>query len=380
MKVAETQQELEDCFRLLHDAYVARGYMAAAESGLRLTPFHALPTTTTVCALWDGCVVGTVSIVHEGVFGFALQASFDISALREQPGQIAEVSGLAIHPDFARQGDKILFPLMKFVYLYASRCSDTRHLVIAVHPDDMEFYEALLCFQRLPGGLVQHYPFANGAPAVVAALDLRAAVDWLRRAYGRRKDRKNLYRYLVTPQAQQICLPARRYYTTNDPVLTPAALDYFFNRCSRVFADLDARRRALLWSVYDLPEFHAVLPVLHDVASSPPSTRRHQRFALRCPAEFRLRSEGADRAIVFTVVEVSQSGFQAHSRLGIPTGAEGTVKVELGANESATLDARVMRHHPGENGDFYGFMLKDADDTWLRCVSALETGQVARDL
>ena len=49
VKLAETREELEACFRLLHDAYVASGFMRPDPSGMRVTIYHALPTTTT-CA------------------------------------------------------------------------------------------------------------------------------------------------------------------------------------------------------------------------------------------------------------------------------------------------------------------------------------------
>ena len=64
LKIAETQDELEACFRLLHDAYVASGFMKPDPSGLRVTPYHALPTTTTLCASFDGEVVGTMSLIR----------------------------------------------------------------------------------------------------------------------------------------------------------------------------------------------------------------------------------------------------------------------------------------------------------------------------
>ena len=35
LKIAETQEELEQCFSLLHDAYVGAGFMKPAPSGLR---------------------------------------------------------------------------------------------------------------------------------------------------------------------------------------------------------------------------------------------------------------------------------------------------------------------------------------------------------
>ncbi|MGQ3051456.1 MAG: GNAT family N-acetyltransferase [Roseateles sp.] len=380
LKVAETAEELEDCFRILHDAYVASGFMKPSPSGLRVTIYHALPTTTTLCAKYDGRVVGTMSMIREGVFGFPLQAVFDLSEVRAKQGQIAEISALAVHPDFRKTGGAILFPLMKFMYEYCTEYFDTRHLVIAVNPEKIELYESLLFFERLQENVVDKYDFANGAPAVGATLDLPVAKEIFRRVYGRRKERKNLYQYFVQLRLPNIKLPKRRYFTTNDPVLTPAILDHFFNKRSAVFAELDDRRKALLWSIYDQPEFRAVLPMLSGSATGFHPMRRHHRFSLRCPAELRLRVGGSECAIVITVIEISLSGFQAQSKLSIPVGAEGSAWVELGTQDKAMLDVKVIRHHHGETGEFYGFRLEESDDVWRRAVSALETEHVAGDL
>ena len=91
LKIAETQEELEACFRLLHDAYVSSGFMKPDPSGMRLSIYHALPTTTTLCAKYDGQVVGTISLIRESVFGFPLQSIFDLTRVRQQTGNIAEV-------------------------------------------------------------------------------------------------------------------------------------------------------------------------------------------------------------------------------------------------------------------------------------------------
>src|ERR1035438_10509274 len=49
-KIADTQTELEEAFELLHDSYVKVGFMKAHPSGLRVTIYHALPTTTILVA------------------------------------------------------------------------------------------------------------------------------------------------------------------------------------------------------------------------------------------------------------------------------------------------------------------------------------------
>ena len=49
LKLAETREELEACFHLLHEAYVDAGFMEPELSGLRATVYHALPTTPCHC-------------------------------------------------------------------------------------------------------------------------------------------------------------------------------------------------------------------------------------------------------------------------------------------------------------------------------------------
>ncbi|MCB0350866.1 MAG: hypothetical protein KDD38_06765, partial [Bdellovibrionales bacterium] len=44
-KIAETKEELEQAFRILHDAYVEMKFMNPDPSGLRVTLYHAIPHT-----------------------------------------------------------------------------------------------------------------------------------------------------------------------------------------------------------------------------------------------------------------------------------------------------------------------------------------------
>lgn len=391
LKIAETQEELEACFRILHDAYVGSGFMTPHPSGMRVTQYHALPTTTTLCAKFDGKVVGTISMVRDGVFGFPMQSIFDLSEVRAKQGNIAEISALAVHHDFRRTGGAILFPLMKFMYEYCTAFFDTRHLVIAVNPDKIEMYESLLFFNRLNENTVDKYDFANGAPAVGATLDLEVAQEQFRRVYAKRSERKNLYRYFVGVRMPNIKLPRRRYNTTNDPVLTPQTLDYFFNQKSDVFSHLNDRHKALLWSIYDTVDYRSLLPMLSGTAAAQHPMRRHRRFSLRCPAELKLTSTDAkaERRIVMTVIEISLFGFQALSQLELPPTTdevtlEGEAIIDLGVKqglkEQSFLKIQLIRRHSTADGCFYGFKVHESDQNWRNCVSALETGLTVHDL
>ena len=371
LKIAETQNELEACFALLHDAYVASGFMRPQPSGLRATPYHALPTTTTLCAKVGPRVVGTLSIVREGVFGFPMQTAFDISAVRAKEGRIAEISALAVHPDYRKTGGAILFPLMKFMYEYCTRYFDTRHLVIAVHPTKIELYESLLFFRRLPAQEVDSYDFANGAPAVGAVLDLHEAPVLFERAYSHKPHRRNLHRFFVETRMPQIRFPVRPWHTSNDPILTPAIADYFFNQRTQGFTGLDNHRRQLLHSIYQSPEWARVLPALDAGGDEAASLRRYPRYSMNCPAE--LTTADSTAVLAMTIVEVSAHGFQARAAQKLTIGSRFQVSAELGTGLVARVQAELVRELPGDTGRLFGFHVEQPDEAWLHCVSWLES-------
>jgi GNAT superfamily N-acetyltransferase len=378
LKIADTKEELEACFTLLHDAYVDSGFMKPDPSGMRVTIYHALPTTTTLCAKYDGQVVGTLSLIRESVLGFPLQRIFDLTAIREKKGNIAEVSALAVHKRFRRTGGSILFPLMKFMYEYCTTFFDTRHLVIAVNPRHIEMYESLLFFERLTQNVVENYDFVNGAPAVGATLDLGSAPEIFRKHYGSKPPKRNLYAFFTAVKLPNIKLPQRRFYTTNDPVLTPDLLDHFFNVRTHVFAQLSDRKKCLLHTIYDLPAYQGVLPAIGAGGQDDQVRRRHRRFSVRCPGRFSVvPPDGCETKFNIEITQLSRYGFQAHSRAAVPINVWGEVTIQLGPAEVSRIQVEASRD--SGNG-VYGFRLGEPDLIWRKFVNALYSGSTHADL
>lgn len=379
LKIAESREELEACFKLLHDAYVSSGFMTPDPSGMRVTIYHALPTTTTLCAKIGDQVVGTLSLIRESAIGFPLQRIFDLTDIREKEGQIAEVSALAVHPRYRRTGGTILFPLMKFMYEYCTTFIDTRHLVIAVNPRHIEMYESLLFFKRLTANVVENYDFVNGAPAVGAALDLKHAPEVMRKAYASKPPNRNLHRYFCETKLPNIQIPHRRFFTTNDPVMTPDLIDYFFNQRTTVFADLSDRKKALLHLIYDLPEYKKVLP-------PPPGDgvarqiRQHRRFSVKCPARLANSNPLASGAIQVEVNEVSRYGFRARVAQQIPADVWLNATVQLGLNEVSRLTVQAVQETDMNDHHYCGFRIGEPDLVWRKFVTALYEGHTHTDL
>ncbi|WP_153108695.1 GNAT family N-acetyltransferase [Propionivibrio limicola] len=381
LKIAETKEELEACFKVLHDAYVDSGFMEPHPSGMRVTVYHALPTTTTLCALFDGQVVGTISLIRESALGVPLQKIFDLSSVRQKKGQIAEVSALAVHRKFRHKGGVVLFPLMKFMYEYCTTFFDTRHLVIAVNPRHIEMYESFLFFQRLSANVVDNYDFVNGAPAIGATLDLREAPGIFRKHYSSKPPHRNLYAYFTEVKLPNIKFPNRRFFTTNDPVLTPELLDYFFNIRTNTLDNLSDRKKFLLHTIYDLPAYKAVLPSIQEVKGNA-EIRRHQRFSVKCPARIVVHSDSRGASeMPIVVVEVSLNGFKAWARRPLPLDMWCDTVIQLGRSDVSRLISMPVRDKSdgGEMG-YYGFKLKEADTAWRKFVSALYKSTIYSDL
>jgi len=382
LKVAETQEELKECFGLLHDAYVAVGFMKPDPSGMRATIYHALPTTTTLLARYGDRIVGTISLIRESPLGFPMQKIFNIEKIRKAGGNIAEVSALAVHRKFQAVGGIILFPLMKFMYEYSTKCFDTRHLVIAVNPRHIGFYESILFFQRLEEVPVEHYDFVNGAPAVGAHVDLKFAPDIYRRYYDGKEPAKNLYRYFVDLRMPNIVFPDKRFYTTNDPVMTPELLDYFFNKKTQVFAKLTDDEKRLFWQIYDIPAYRAVLPpISHAPKESDETTqqRQHQRFSVICPGTLAVETGGGRKSFQIKVIECSLNGFRARSDERLPLEVTGRAQIDLGRADHCDLPVHVLRKAK-TNANTYVFKVVDGDLAWRKFVNALSKASIHSDL
>lgn len=381
LKVAETREELEACFKLLHDAYVRAGFMKPDPSGMRATLYHALPTTTTLLAKYDGRVVGTVSLIRDSALGFPMQKIFNIKKIRSAGGNIAEVSALAVHRRFQATGGMILFPMIKFLYEYSTRFFDTSHLVIAVNPRHIAFYESILFYRRLKQNPVEHYDFVNGAPAVGAHLDLRKAPEIFKRYYDKKEPAKNLYRYFTQLPMANIVFPDKRFFTTTDPVMTPELLDYFFNQRTQVFAKLSVEEKRLLHSIYDLPAYKAVLPELPPEGEKEASDgrRRHRRFSVICPAELRVGSGSERKTYKMEVLECWMSGFRARSEESLPLDVPCEAQIELGHADHSRLPVRVLRK---AHANSHTFVLHvDAPDlAWRKFVNALRKAPTHGDL
>lgn len=171
--LAVTAEDFGDAFRLVHDQYVARGYIRPDPSGRRVGRHHALASTRVFTGRAEGRVVATVSVIPDSTIGLPCDDLYraELAPFREHGGGLAEVSALAIDEAYRDVGLLVVRALVQMIAVYASQIATLDTLCIAVNPRHVRFYETLLRFQRF--GATKPYPAVNGAPAVAMRLDLR---------------------------------------------------------------------------------------------------------------------------------------------------------------------------------------------------------------
>lgn len=238
IKIAETKEELEGAFQVLYRAYLEMGYCEETESKMRLTIHHALPTTAVIIAKYKDKVVGTLSLVRDNNLNLPCEKDWNIEFLRTHHRRVAEITSLAVDREFRRaKKGNIFFPLLKFMYEFATDYFGTRILSIVVHPKELDFYEGLFFFRPIDKKILQDY---YGAPAIALYLDLVEAKNRYRKVYGKKPHHKNIYRYFTEVKSPCLVMPVKTHFSVDYPVLNKSLFRYFFYEVSNIGESVDA--------------------------------------------------------------------------------------------------------------------------------------------
>ncbi len=356
-KIARSQAELSDAYRILHDSYVELGYAVTQASGMRIVKYFALPSTTTLIALFDGKVVGTISIIRRGSFGLPADSVFDVSEFVNRNEVIAEISSLAIASDFRQKRGALFLPLLKYFWEYTERFMTLDSIVISVSPSMSDFYEGFLGFKRLPQAETAQYSFVNGVPAVGLYLNIKTAKKVFSDLYNHKKAEKNLYRYFVELKLAHFEFPNREFYKSSDPVMSAAMLDFFFNTVSNVFSELTLNEKLGLSAVYPELNYRHVLPAI-DLERQRQNIRHSVN--LKCFICFENKIEAK-------ALDISESGICITSDMKL----SGIILLQIRVADERT--AEVRGHVQWENAKYntYGIRILKTDAHWKDFVSYL---------
>lgn len=365
IKLAEDEAELESAFRILHDAYVDSGFMKPSPSGMRVTKYHALPSTSTLVAKWDGEVVATLSIIRDGSFGLPLEGGFDISRFRAGGKRPVEISSLAIKPGFRGNRGETLLPLLKAMWLYCTKYFGVDDLLIAVNPRRVEFFEAILGFKKITDTIVEEYGFVNGAPAVGLYLSVAEARAIFAKAYYGKEPAKDLYTYMIDASEggrtiESIKFPDRSYHDISDPIMTPDLFKTFFMEKTDVFDSLTPEERQIILGAYNEPGgplYHSILKSWKD-APKPTRMRRYD-------VNFNARVVGPSRTLDGRVFNVSREGFLL--AVNGPLEDQDFYHCRIQVSDFEILSVTAQKIWDFGDG-FVGLKLLNAEETWDKMI------------
>lgn len=208
---AETEDEIRQALKLVHDSYVELDYMDRTESELRFSVFQALPTTVILIAKVGDEVIGTISIVPDSALGLPSDTTWDLSKYRKKGKLIAEVASLAIKKNFRMRRGKLLIPLIKIMYLYCEKVFKLDGVVIATTVEVEPFYLHVFLFEKVVARTGQRHNMVKGNPSTCCFLKYGEEYkEALKKVYNKQALNKNLYHYFLIAETKNIHLPAQK--------------------------------------------------------------------------------------------------------------------------------------------------------------------------
>lgn len=193
IKFAETIDEREQAFRMLHDTYLKVGYIKEPRpSGLLFSIYSLLPDTVVFVAKSYLSVISSLTEIFDSKeFGLPMDVIYqnELDELRGQGRRIVELSAL-VTPRKLRWRNIFMY-LSQIMYQY-SIYSGVDDLCIAVNPKHVRFYKNIFLFE--PFGPERHYPRVD-APAIALRINMHNIQEQLKETYDSLDLDCNLYAY-----------------------------------------------------------------------------------------------------------------------------------------------------------------------------------------
>jgi len=213
------------CFRLLHDVYVAAGFIQPSFPPLRIIPHHSDPESRVFMACLtdkqdENRPIYTASIFPDNEKGLPMDTGFkrQVDELRNQGRRLVEIGCLASDPIY-RKGNKNI-PMLgnRMLLSYAMNTIGADDLLITTHPKYLKIYEDILLFEKI--GEISSFSYVNNNPAVALRINLQTAPQRLKEIYGKMPKEKNLYHFFFESGSTSIDLSleeekeveTKRYY------------------------------------------------------------------------------------------------------------------------------------------------------------------------
>lgn len=326
VRVAESEEELEKAFHLLHDTYVREGLMSHRPSEMRILPQQLLPQSSVVVALWNKQIVAAVSLIRDNPLGLPIEQNYSLQRQRKGGNCLAEMSILAMDPLDEEMRPLISFPLLRFVFQYARKCFSIQSLVLEAGPASLRFYRDVLLFHR------------TQLRSMGLVLDLETAPENWQKVYGDESAESNLAQYMAQEVDHPGCkLPARVYGLVSDLRMTPQLLEKLYLRKAGLLNTLKREEVRVIQDAYPHASFESILKNLNWSPDGAP--KREIRLDALMSAQIVEDEQPIPNKL--QVKNISRHGLQLWSEKAPKLNEVITIEVKLNNTQSTRLCAQV---------------------------------------
>ena len=232
IKVAESKDELEQAYKLVHQVYLEEGYADDNPSKMRIKLVNALPNTTTFVGKIGEKVIATMTLFEDSPMELPMDELYndELNELRAQGRKFMEVGALASHPDYRRSNQILPTSITKTMLTYSMKHLKIDDLVIIVNPKRVWVYENMFLFEKI--GKLKYYEGVKNHPAIPLRLDLNTCFERSKIIYKNKPAEKNLHHFFFHSSSPFIQLPKveKPLY-----IWTPEMFNYFFEKKSTLF-------------------------------------------------------------------------------------------------------------------------------------------------
>lgn len=358
-KIAETAEEMEQAFRIIHDGYVERKLMDESSSKLRITKYFALPTTSVIVCKYHNKVVATASVIQDSQFRLPTDEFRDLDQFRKKDLKLVEVSGLAIDKSWRHQNGKLMIPLSKYMWEYVHYCLKADAIVISTAAFAKDFYRGLFLFEPLDDDKVISFKTVKNSKTVSQILFLKPFLERLEKTYKNEPKERSLWA-LSKHVYPGFKYPERKYHFATDTVMSPKDLNYFFKEKSDILKGLNEKEKMILAELYFFDSYRNVI-FGHEEAFH--SGRKDLRNQVVCKSN------------VGEVREVSRGGLKlVTSKREMDIGHNFNLEIQINATEKVSVATKVK----WKNGSEVGLQIVKKNECWDQFIDVAEDRHPAR--
>jgi len=257
--IAGERHARERALSLAYCVYLAAGLVDSRPSRMLVSCHDAIPGTLTFLVErtndnGSAVAVASLTLIPDSELGLPMDGAHHaaLNQLRKagsKPVELAKLATVAATEKVRTRGpaprDLILLHLFKVAYLAARYLGHATDLVIAVAPEQVNFFRRVLMFEHLE-------PDSSDAPrddstlSIPLRLRLDTAEEVFEKRYGQRRGSKNIFRFFVNETQNDIL----SWLDASTKPLSAADVRYLLVEKSSLLERSDEATRRLILDLY----------------------------------------------------------------------------------------------------------------------------------